>query len=524
MRIALISLYSLTGTGGGERFTRDAARAIAKTEVELELFSVQHDSFPRTRPLTERLATVFQSWRVIGDDIAAVEILKFQDLLVRLGGFDWIWIHQYLSNDLVFDIIGNCAADQTVLFTNSGHEPVKAIFDCCFQPSENYHFVEISDFAANRSRGPARQVYAVGAGIWLSAIRPDPPGPRPLAHRLCSVGRVLPHKGMDVTIRAIQDPWTLDIIGPDDLDPAYSAHLRNLASNRNVRFRGLLSDSDKDAVVGDADFLIASSTTHLYDGREIPQAELFGLVLCEAVAVNCLPLASDLPPFVEIMNTLGLGALVYQQGNVASLADVLRTAAEWSDEERWSKLITAKRRLAMSFTWDTYFSRVRTALAVGKEKAKGRVFVLNKARILELPVLGYLCRLLMDSVRLPIFRQQVTKSMEGLTLQVRVLEATVHGLSSQVASLQQRIDAVGISDLRASVNHLNSGHVGIREELNTIQFSVDRAFRMIEDLHVTLTELRAEQSAFGKQINEIDGCIRSAVEHLSFIERGIGIR
>ncbi len=515
MKLALISLYSLTSTGGGERFTFETARSASAAGVTLSLWGVEHDRFERVRNLSERLATPLIRYHVTPSGVMPISRMTVHELLAQLHQFDWVWVHQYMSNDLIFDVAANCAADQQLLLTNLGHEGIKEVFDCCFQPAGNHHFVEISRFASLRSRAPGRQVASVSAGIWRSAVAETPDRLQPFRHRVCSVGRLLPHKGIDVTLRAIQSPWKLDIIGPDDMDRTYTEHLRSLAYGRDVTFHGRISDAERKAILAEADFLVASSTTRLYDGRLIPQAELFGLVLCEAVAANCLPVASSIPPFVEIMETLGLPELVYQEGDPNSLAAVLDRAARWTSQERHSKLVSAKRRLIEHYAWDSYFDRVLAAVSTPPQSQNGRHQMSIKA--LDIPVLGYLCRLALDSARLPVFRQQAVNTLEGLTLELRTVQAAQLSFNDRLAQLEQTISAMPLGQIKEELGLARSTQSGIQSELRAMERRLAELETSVAAIQSFEASARDEHEKLEEQLGLVAGLVKQAAETLAAI-------
>jgi glycosyltransferase involved in cell wall biosynthesis len=95
----------------------------------------------------------------------------------------------------------------------------------------------------------------------------------PERQRSCAVGRVLPHKGLEITISALPETWHLNVIGPFG-DDAYLRYLRGVARDKDVRFLGPVSEESRRSHLREALCLITSSCHETYDGQLVAQAEL----------------------------------------------------------------------------------------------------------------------------------------------------------------------------------------------------------------------------------------------------------
>ena len=135
VRTVLISLYSLSDIGGGERYTLNTIRSIQAGGDECTAYAVV---IPCSyQPYHLRLATKFV--RVVAKEPHEFhEVVTLKDLVIEIARYDAVVIHQYLSSDIIFELVANCASDQVVLFTNLGHEPLSQDFETCFQPSSPY--------------------------------------------------------------------------------------------------------------------------------------------------------------------------------------------------------------------------------------------------------------------------------------------------------------------------------------------------------------------------------------------------
>ncbi|HTM47035.1 MAG TPA: glycosyltransferase [Bryobacteraceae bacterium] len=356
-RILFLSLHPLAGVGGGERYSLDTIRSIGLCGDQCSAYAAASRLPPR-QPYADRMNTSFV--KILPGSAASFgPVISLRDLLMDLSSYDAVVVHQFLSNDIVFDLVGDMASDQSLILTNLGHEPLDAEFKACFQPTPSSWFVEISAFSASRSMQFSRQSVGISAGIWRKDIAPAPPVAPALTGRLCSVGRVLPHKGFETTIAGLPEGCSLTIVGPGHEDRRYVRYLRSLRHAGPVEFLGQVSEEEKRSVIGNCDALIASSHHKLYDGRTIPQPELLGLVIFEALARFTMPITSNIPSFREVMANLGLSDFTFEEDDAAGLREVIGRYRATPPAERADRLRDARRRMESSYLWDDLWSRIK---------------------------------------------------------------------------------------------------------------------------------------------------------------------
>jgi glycosyltransferase involved in cell wall biosynthesis len=358
MSVALVSLYPLDATGGGELYTVETAQSIVASG-ELAIIAAPVDIPPARADLATRLQTKFVWTDPAGDALPAT--IAWSDLLVRLTDYDRIWVHQYLGADLVFDLIASTASDQELLFTSLGFEPLRDLFADIYQPCSRQYFVEISAYAARRATVYAPQARWVHAAIWRRELRPVDWARPPARREYLALGRVLPHKGLETTIDAVTADDVLHIVGPTP-DEEYSAFLRHRARGKPVRFHGCLARPDVQQLLEETTGLISASTHQLFDGRRIEQPELLGLVLCEALRDGTLPVASDVPAFREVMGAVGLQDWTFHEGDAAGLRSCMGRLSAMAPDDRQTRIQAARAALAARFAWDDYWPRVRAQI------------------------------------------------------------------------------------------------------------------------------------------------------------------
>jgi glycosyltransferase involved in cell wall biosynthesis len=182
-------------------------------------------------------------------------------------------------------------------------------------------------------------------------------GPR---HAIVFVGRLLPHKGVDVLIEAADPDMQLEIYGRA-YDRDYRRRLAELARDKDVRF---IDDADDARIIRayqSARVAVLPSVLRSRFGPSSVKAELFGLTQVEAMACATPVLCSDIGPLRETM-TDGVTGFVVPPGDAAELRRRLRMLCH--DDELWSRMSEAAlRRVRDNFTWDHAARRALDAYA-----------------------------------------------------------------------------------------------------------------------------------------------------------------
>jgi rhamnosyl/mannosyltransferase len=154
------------------------------------------------------------------------------------------------------------------------------------------------------------------------------------------VGRLVPYKGIDVLLRALNgiEATTL-LVGDGPLRTALENQARKLGVSR-VRFLGGVSDTELTALYHAADLFVLPSVT---------RAEAFGVVQLEAMACGVPVVSTNLPTGVPWVNQHDKTGLVVPPGDVAELRKALSTLLE--DQPRREALGRhARERVEREFT------------------------------------------------------------------------------------------------------------------------------------------------------------------------------
>lgn len=203
--------------------------------------------------------------------------------------------------------------------------------------------LHLSRYAANLERSSNRSTDAILYGGTGLTVEPAPGG-----EAVLFVGRLLPHKGADVLLRALDRDWPTTICGAA-LDEAYLAELRALAQDKNVRFEMSVDDRSLEALYSGAAVVVVPSVDVDRYERKTLVAELLGLVAIEA-AVRAIPVvASSIASLPEIVED-GVTGFLVPPSDTAALRD--RIALLLRDPARRQAMGRAARQRALQrFTW-----------------------------------------------------------------------------------------------------------------------------------------------------------------------------
>ncbi len=168
------------------------------------------------------------------------------------------------------------------------------------------------------------------------------------------VGRILPHKGIDVLIRALPARMKLNVIGRP-YDPRYLSDLTALAASRQVSFVTDLEDSDlPDAYRLGSCVVLPSVYRDMY-GKTSFAPELLGQTLLEGMAAGLPAICSDAGAMPEVVVS-GETGFVVPAGDVEALSARL----EWiCDNRTEARSMGRKARLHMvdNYRWSAVVER-----------------------------------------------------------------------------------------------------------------------------------------------------------------------
>jgi glycosyltransferase involved in cell wall biosynthesis len=337
--------------GGGERYPLELALAVAN-DVECELISFGRPDVRRVDGLVIR--TLPAPIRLGGHPAHPIA----PSLPAALASADIIHVHHMLSAPSRVAAVTGAARRQPVVVTDHGLAGgswagvLPRLFDA---------FLLVSKYSAAILRTPAVKTRVIYGGVDVRRFHPDPDAAR---RDVLFVGRLTPHKGIDVLIRALPTGARLVVVGSEGHDPRppereYPQLLRGLARGRDVRFLGPVSDEALRALYANAAAVVLPSVHRTCFGRFVAVSELLGLVALEAMACGTPVIASRIGGVPEVVED-GVTGFLVEPGDVGQLGE--RISQLLANDALRSQLGgEGRKRVIERFTWRACAERCVTA-------------------------------------------------------------------------------------------------------------------------------------------------------------------
>jgi glycosyltransferase involved in cell wall biosynthesis len=328
--------------GGGERYPLELARALAE-EVACELITFG-DAVDDRREGRLRIR-VLRSLGLVGGHPA----LPIVPSLPRaIGPVDIVHAHQVRSPASVLAALTARVRGHHAVVTDHGLQGsdwggvLPRLYD---------RFLTVSRYSATEIRSPAAKTRIIYGGVDPVRYSPERATSR---DGVLFVGRLTPHKGVDVLIRALPPDAALTVIGSEGHDPhsperGYPDLLRSLASGQRVRFAGTVDDPELASAYRRAVALVVPSVEQTCYGRTVAVSELLGLVALEAMASGTPVIASGVGGLPEVVQHGETGFLV-PPGDATALRQRIETLL--GDRDLASRMgARARERVLARWTW-----------------------------------------------------------------------------------------------------------------------------------------------------------------------------
>jgi glycosyltransferase involved in cell wall biosynthesis len=342
------TLFGADGAwGGGERYPVELARA--------------QSEMARTRLVS--VGAQANRWHDGGLDVTVLPVrhrwkgYELNVLSERLVGLiarsRVVHVHQYNTALTSLCLLVGAALRKPVFVTDHGGSA----------PSLNARlrlhrlvrrYLSVSEYAINFFPQLADRSAVIHGGVDTRRFQPPPCDGR-RARQVVYVGRMLPHKGLDILIEALDGELPLHLYGAH-YDAAYRARLGELAAGKNVVFHHGASDAEVVHAIQRSRVAVLPSVYRTYDGGEAPNAEYFGLVLAEAMACGTPVVGTRVGGIPEVVAD-GVTGRVVEPSDVQALRAAILDIIDAPDQ-RWSEWSDAcVERVARNFTWRTVAER-----------------------------------------------------------------------------------------------------------------------------------------------------------------------
>jgi glycosyltransferase involved in cell wall biosynthesis len=336
--------------GGGERYAVYLARAMSRlTATRFVAFGPAR----QTLDLGGLRAEVYPARRLVRG--CAHDPLAW-GFLRELRRADVVHCHQSGSAVCGIAAVAGRFMGKPVFATDLGGGESPFLKGICYRGLYS-GFLEISGFAA-RGLPVASPRQVIFGGVDRRFL--DMPAV-PRKRQVCFVGRLLPHKGINYLIEAMEPDVALEIIGRPYRDDYY-ALLKGQAVGKNVRFVTDGTDDDITAAYASSAVSVLPSVCDDVYGSHHDAPELLGLVLLEAMACGTPVICTRVGGMPEIVEE-GVTGFVVAPNSAAALRDRIQWVLAHPEEAR--RMGEAGRRCVRErFTWDAVARRCLDAYAV----------------------------------------------------------------------------------------------------------------------------------------------------------------
>jgi glycosyltransferase involved in cell wall biosynthesis len=334
--------------GGGERYAQELARAMAQlVPTSFVSFGPRRQSFKLDNLQVEIFSNRPLPWR--RDAPFSPSFLPW------IKRADVIHCHQFGTPGNVLALLTGRVLRKPRFLTPHGHSPTRV---------EHWltRMAHVSALLCNSKFAAEHNWYAVPrsviyGGVDIERFRPLPGTKQ---RKVVCVARLVPHKGINYLIEALESDMRLEIYGRP-YDQRYYRDLVALAAGKNVEFFTEASDSEIAQAYARALVAVLPSVHDDMYGNHIPQPELLGLVLLEAMACGTAVIGSNITSIPEFVQDGKTGYLV-PPNDTGALRAALRRL--YDDPDHAVQLGRTGRELVrQEFTWGSVARRCLAAYA-----------------------------------------------------------------------------------------------------------------------------------------------------------------
>mgnify|MGYP000846268270 FL=1 len=334
--------------GGAERYAMELARFMAR-RVPTTL--VTFGPTARHYALEHLHVHVLRNWvnvrRFVLDPVNPF-------LLRYLAGADIIHVHQTFTLMSSYALMVARAVRTPIFTTNLGgggmglHQLTK--IDNAF--AGHLHISEFSRSAAGHAT--ASNAAVIYGGVDIDRFVPDPSVPR--TNTVLYVGRLLPHKGINYLVDAVEADTPLLLAGRRWRHAArFSALLDERAAGKPVVFREDLDDAAIVNAYRQALCVVLPSVFESVFGEKHSLPELLGQTLLEGMACGTPAVTTTVASLPEVVED-GVTGFVVPPNDPIALRDRIRWLRE-HPAERDAMGRAARERVLRLFTWDAVVQR-----------------------------------------------------------------------------------------------------------------------------------------------------------------------
>ncbi|MGH2866017.1 MAG: glycosyltransferase family 4 protein [Solirubrobacteraceae bacterium] len=333
--------------GGGERFALEIARAHAeRVPTRLLVFG------PRSRRLRLGKLSIHVLGARMRDD-RRPRNPRPELLAAEIAGARVVHLHQIESKLTEVSALLARGLGRRVFVTD--HGAAGGVLPRRLRSSLFHAHLAVSRYAAEGYPELLDRTKVIYGGVDPAVFTPGGPARERL---IVFVGRLLPHKGIDVLIRALPPGARLEVYGRV-YSAKYAEDLAQLAQGKDVRFEADAPDAEIIRAYQRACVAVLPSVDLTMYGDRAGKTELFGLTLVEAMACGTPVICTSAGAMREVVED-GLTGFVVAPGDPERLRERLNELL--TDDERWLKMSeSASAHVRRRFTWEQVADRALEA-------------------------------------------------------------------------------------------------------------------------------------------------------------------
>ncbi len=294
--------------GGGERYVLELARSMAQTEEVVFLSFANKPASIKEGAL--RIEHLKKKRLLINHPIYSNPL---SGAFIRWGRWaDVIHCHQVHTHGTDLAIILSRMFGKKVFVTDLGGGHKYALSSYLPLLKNTNGFLLISDYSKKlwqdaplKSR--SKNLDVIYGGVDIAKFTPDPASQR--SKTALFVGRLMPHKGIDYLVDAIDNPLSLDLVGRPYHDEYFKV-LQVKGEGKQIRFHTGIGDAELVQKYREALVTVLPSVYTNYYGQYTAVPELLGLVALESLACATPVILTDVASLPEIVEDGVTGFLV----------------------------------------------------------------------------------------------------------------------------------------------------------------------------------------------------------------------
>jgi glycosyltransferase involved in cell wall biosynthesis len=337
--------------GGGERFPYELARAMSsKTEVTFLSFSDHASSSKEGNLNIEYIprSFLFNKHPLFGNP------LSFK-LLNKIRWADVV--HCYQVHTIVTDlaIVLSSIFRKKIFVTDlgGGHKYAPSAYFPILKRTDG--ILLISQYSRmlweQLNSDIPNQIEVIYGGVDLEKFSP---GAEKKKDQVLFVGRILPHKGIDYLIDAVNNHLGLNVVGRV-YNEQYFNLLKEKSKNKNVQFETDIGDAELVNKYRTAQVTVVPSVYTNYYGHTTNIPELLGLVVLESMACGTPVIVTDVASLPELVEN-GVTGFIVPPNNPKAIQeklDYLKT----NPDEAIQMGIRGRQNVEQKFTWAAVVER-----------------------------------------------------------------------------------------------------------------------------------------------------------------------